>query len=278
MYKKLVLAIVPLFLSVLHVGAQAIISPQRSSGSSAKKFVPKAKPIRTELSVGYRLNSDGWSFYADKGYVRSNETRLRDQFYNLQILELEFGEHKDRTQHKMKAEDANGSSQGKPFVYGKVNNFYAFKLGYGVRRLIAGKPEPGTVSVHWIGTAGLSLGLIKPYYIEAYAPEGQFGSPLVLQSIKYSQENRDYFLNSGNNYVVGSSGFAKGLGETKIAPGVHLRAGLHFDFAANKKTVLAVETGISAELYFQKIQIMARDEGTASFANVFASIQFGKRK
>ena len=59
----------------------------------------------------------------------------------------------------------SGGSSGN-YIFGKINNFYALKLGYGYRRMIAGKPDPGTVSIHWIYSGGFSVGLS-----EALLPE-----------------------------------------------------------------------------------------------------------
>ena len=254
---------------------QTVTSSTGATTGYIRPIVPKKpKPLRRELSGGYRQNSDGWSIYVDKGYVRSDEGKLSDQFFNLRMVQVEFGEHRDPRQRKKKFQDMAGD-QTKPFVYGKVNNFYNLKLGYGIRKMIAGKPEPGTVSVHLIGNGGFALGLEKPYYLEAYEPQDGGVGPLVQQSIKYSEENNDYFLN--DYYIIGGSGFTKGLNEIKFVPGIYARTGLHFDFAANKKTVLALETGISAELYSRKVQLMAREEGKQYFISVFAAIQFGKR-
>jgi len=262
-------------LAMNDIQAQTIISSSSPTNpATVRKILPKKpKPLSRELSAGYRLNSDGWSIFVDKGYVRSDEGKLSDLFYNLRIIQLELGEHKDARQHKKKYEDIAGN-QTKPFVYGKINNFYTFKMGYGFRRMIAGKPEPGTVSIHWFGTGGPALGMEKPYYIEGFAPQDGVG-PLVQQTMKYSETNKDYFLD--DRYIIGGSGFTKGFDELQFVPGLHVKTGLHFDFAATKKTVLAVETGINAELYSRKIQIMARDEGKQYFVNIFASFQFGKR-
>ena len=277
MQKRLLLAIVPLLvlLNGITSSAQVVTTTASTPRLVSRPILPKKpKPLRTELSVGYRLTSDGWNLYADKGYVISDEPKLSDQFYDLRVFQLEFGEHKDRTQKKRKPVENYGEPT-RAFVFGKVNNFYALKLGYGFRKLIAGKPEPGTVSIHWFGTGGFSLGLLKPYYLEVDAPEGAMGTNFVRQSVKYSDEMRPYFLN--DRYIIGGSGFMKGIDETKFVPGLHAKGGLHFDFAANKKTVVAVQAGASAELYFQKVQIMARDEGTPYFVNIFAAFQFGKR-
>ncbi len=267
-------------LSVLMLPANAQTSAIQLSDASAgrmvvKKVLPKRpKPLHTELSVGLRLNTDGWSIFADKGYVRSDESKLRDQFYNLRVFQAELSEHKNPAEKKLAYEDEATGQKSKPFIYGKINNFYSLKLGYGFRRMIAGKPEPGSVSVHWMGVGGFSLGMEKPYYINAYVQQDNTGS-YSEQSIKYSEDNRKSFLDE--YYIVGGSGFAKGLSEIKFVPGLQAKTGLHFDFAANRKTVLAVEAGIAAELYSRKVQLMATQEGKAYFVNLFASLQFGKR-
>jgi hypothetical protein len=160
-----------------------------------------------------------------------------------------------------------------PFIYGKVNNFYALKLGYGGRKMIAGKPEQGTVSVHWMYLGGLSLGLLKPYYVDAYIVDNT-GS-VVQESIKYSDKNKDAFLYKPN--IIGSSGFSKGIGETKITPGLQFKTALHFDFAATKYRVLAIETGANIEYYFSTVQIMANKPPKSFFLSGYVSFQFGKR-
>jgi hypothetical protein len=240
-----------------------------------KKVIPKRpKPLRTELSIGLRFNTGGWSIYADKGYVRSEETKLKDQFYNLRIFQAEFSEHKHPSEKKMAYLDETTGEKSKSFIYGKINNFYSLKLGYGFRKMIAGKPEPGSVSIHWMGVGGLAIGFEKPYYINAYVDKDKTGT-YNEENIKYTDETKESFLNE--YYIIGGGGFAQGLGEIKFVPGLQAKTGLHFDFAANKKTVLAIETGVSAEVYSRKVQLMARQEGKPYFVNLFASIQFGKR-
>lgn len=239
-----------------------------------KPAVKKIKPIRTELSFGARLNTDGWSIFADKGYVRSQETKYSDMFHDMVVFQAEFSEKKHPKETRTTATDLNGSGKSRTFIYGKINNFYNLKLGYGRRRMIAGKPEQGTVSIHWVYVGGLSVGLEKPYYIDAYVPQDNSGN-LVLKSIKYEDSTKAAFLDE--NYIVGSAGFSKGLGELKVVPGLHLKTGLHFDFAARRTTKLAVEVGVSGELYTRKIQMMANQDAVPYFANIYASLQFGKR-
>lgn len=249
---------------------------QTISSTNVRPVVKKPQPINSELSGGFRLNTDGWSLFADKGYVRSDEGKYRDMFHNIRLFQVELTEHKDPKETKRSiTEQSGGGEQTRPFVYGKVNNFYALKLGYGTRKMIAGKPEPGTVSIHWVLLGGLSLGMEKPYYLEGLVADPNTGS-LSQSTFKYTEETKESFLTE--QYISGSAGFTKGIGEMQFVPGLHAKTALHFDFSAKRKTLMAVETGINAEYYTRGIIIMANQGEKPLFVNLFASFQFGRRK
>lgn len=256
-----------------HGHAQTVINSSAPADSTKKAkpaYVPKPKivrpkPISKELSGGIRLNTDGWSVFVERGVVKS-EARESDWFYNLRYTQIEFSEKKHAKETRT-TNPGGGAESPKSYIFGKINNFYTFKIGYGNRRMIAGKPDPGTVSVHWIYNGGLSLGMLKPYYLNISSGE----------EIKYSDASKDEFLTGYN--ILGSAGVFKGIGEMKYIPGLQFRTGLHFDFAARerKKSKLAIETGIAAELYTKKIELMANQKATPYFVNLYLSFQFGRR-
>ena len=234
-----------------------------------KPVVKKPKPITSEISGGFRLNTDGWGIFVDKGWVKSEE-KERDYFYNTQLLQIEFGEKKHPKEIKRSNNIGSGADKAKPFIFGKINNFYALKFGYGGRKMIAGKPEQGNVSIHWVYLGGLSLGLQKPYYL-IVQPNGE-----SARTIKYSDTTAEIFLT--RNYIIGGAGLSQGLGEVQIIPGAHLKTGFHFDFAASKFTKMAVEVGANAEFYTKDIELMALQKATPYLFNFYAAVQFGKRK
>lgn len=264
--------ILSLTLSSLGAAAQTI------SSAGAKPVVKKPTPLSKEISGGFRLNTDGWSIFMDKGWIRSNEGKMHDQLYDSRIVQLEFIEHKDPKQIRRAVTDQTpqgGAEKSKPYVYGKINNFYALKVGYGFRKMIAGKPEPGTVSIHWVNEGGFSLGMLKPYYLDGYIPQDNFGT-LVPATFKYSDSTKESFLTE--RYIRGSAGFWKGLDEIEFVPGLQAKTGLHFDFSANRKTLMAVEVGAGLEYYTKGIMIMANQDPRNVFLNLYASFQFGRRK
>ncbi len=263
-----------LFLSDVAFGQATVSSATGSSSTTIPVRKKRIKPIRTELSLGIRFNTDGWTVFLDKGWVK-NLGRPKDLFYDVKLLQVEFSEKK----HPKEIKRSNNlgtftSEQAKPFIFGKLNNFYTFKVGYGKRKLIAGKPVAKTVSIHWVYLAGISVGLQKPYYVEAYIDRDQTGV-FTQETIKYEEETKSAFLSRQN--IVGSAGFSQGIGETKIVPGAHAKTAVHFDFAASKKVKLAIEAGVNAEIYTSSIPLMANQNDVPYFVNMYVSLQFGKR-
>lgn len=256
--------------SVLSTQQKPIVKPLR---------LPKPKPIIQEFSFGASAQTDGWSVFFNRGVAKSEENKTIEKYYNVNYLQLEIQEHKHPKERKENYPNPAISDLEKPtpYIYAKINNFYAVKLGFGHRKMIAGKAEQGTVSIHWSYIGGLSAGLLKPYYVDAYVPFDPKapGSPFVKKQIKYDDDYKSYYLNK--MYIVGSSGWAVGLNQIKIVPGAYAKSSLHFDFAANKTGVLAVETGLNIEYYTQPIDLMATQDTYPYFVGAFVAVQFGKR-
>ncbi len=266
-----------ILLSVLSYGAHGQQDPVFSSDSSKvykkpeifiSQVKPKApKPIIHELSLGYRANTDGWSIYTDCGRVRTQDLKKSDMFHNLLYWQLEFTEKTNPKEQKVTSATPNKFGGSSSYKYGKINNLYVLKFGGGFRKMLAGKPDVGCVSIHWANTAGFALGLLKPYYINVST-----GDP---HAIKYTDITQSDFLD--DNIILGSAGFSKGLDEIVFVPGGHIKTALHFDFSTNKKTVLAVETGVNAEFYSTPIQLMANQPAITGFYDIFIAFQIGKR-
>ena len=224
------------------------------------------KPAKTECSLGLRLNSNGWSLFTDYGSSKPIDEKHAERFFNLHFFQFEVTEKKDPREVKTSTGSSSGGGTGS-YIYGKINNLYVVKLGYGLRTMIAGKPdEQGVVSIHWINAGGAAIGLLKPYYVNI----GGSSTP-----VKYAEATATSFLDP--QQISGGAGFSTGLGEIVVAPGVHYKTGFHFDFAGSLKTVIAIETGANVEYYFQSVTLMAAKPPTNLFADVYLSFQFGKR-
>jgi hypothetical protein len=226
------------------------------------------KALRGELSGGIRINTDGYGIFVDKGWLKGGEAfgqKNGDRFYHVRLLQFEFSEKKHPKEIRSSSVLPGGVFQPSSYILGKINNFYQFKIGYGRRQMIAGKPDPGTISIHWVYMGGISAGLVKPYYLNLYN----------LGETKYSDSIVRSFISPNN--IMGKASFTKGIGEIKFVPGVHFKTGLHFDFATGRKGIMALEVGASGEFYTQKIVQMVAQDAKQYFLNFYASIQFGKK-
>ena len=217
-----------------------------------------------QSAFGIKMNSDGWGFFYEKGkYKTITKTNL---------WWVEFGEKKSVKEERVPTISA---SQGfiiiSSYIYGKQNNFYHLKAGFGQQRLIGGKGNKNGVAVSAIYGGGITAGLLKPYYLEIQNP-----TTGIRESIRYTPQNEDLFLDP--TIILGKGGLSKGLGETKFVPGAHVRAALRFDYGRYNEVLSAIEVGLNAEFYSQKMPIVLLNKEKNFFFNAYAAITFGRRK
>ena len=123
------------------------------------------------------------------------------------------------------------------------------------------------IAVLGIVHGGLSVGLLKPYYVQERANG---------TDIKYDSKDSLDFLDY--NKIAGGSGFTKGWNELKIKPGVYLKTALRFDFGRFNESIHALEIGMSVDYYTSKIPQMAYNEPQQLFFQGHVAYIFGKRK
>lgn len=220
--------------------------------------------FRKQGLFGFKLNTDGWSLIYEHGKYKT--------ITKTTVWWMELGERKDKKQEKLSSGSSSfpGLAYGNPFVYGKENNFYYFKLGLGGQYLIGGKGNKNGVAVSLIYGGGLSLGMLKPYYLEI-----QNGTTGKIEDIKYTGSNDSVFL-AGD--ILGAAGFGKGFNEIKYVPGAHVRTALRFDYGRYNEILSAIELGVNIEYYTEKMPIMVWNDPHHAFFNAYLAIEFGKRK
>jgi hypothetical protein len=251
---------------------QENIAKKNSLVANRKKVNP---PISQEISFGYRLASDGWSFFANRGFIKTGDL---DHIHTLFLwTELSEKKHpKERlTQNENFQRVSSNDVKPIPYKYGKINNFYAFKIGIGNTKPLTGHLDKRSMIISWTYQAGLSIGMLKPYYLDVLVKEG---NTIVRKFAKYSDEIQDSFLDLKNQgSIVGGSDFTKGLKEIKIQPGLSFRSGFYFDFTPSEKIFLGIEIGASLDVYTKQIPIMVNADNRAAFFNIYADVRFGKR-
>ena len=217
---------------------------------------------------GFRLNTDGWNVFLEKGKMRS--VKVTNIYY------LEIGEKKDPKEKKVTNTFQSGNfvQSGNPYIYGKQNIFYQIKPGFGQQRMLGAKANKNGIALHWLYSGGVSLGALRPYYVTIIEqPSPNF---FVEKDIRYNPSNPDEFLTPGN--ILQGTGLRHGWNEMKIVPGLHAKSGLRFDYGRFNELVSAIEVGLNVEYYFSNIEILVNNNKPRFFFNAYAAILLGKRK
>ncbi|MDQ3683384.1 MAG: hypothetical protein M3352_09975 [Bacteroidota bacterium] len=212
---------------------------------------------RKQSVFGIQLRTNGYGVFYELGRPKS------PRFTNLYLIEL--------TEIKHPKEDKITSSDGifsNSYTIGKINNFYQVKLGFGQQYIFGHKGNKNGVAIMGIYQAGLSVGLLRPYYLDINENGTQ-------RAIKYDSKDSTAFL-FGN--TIGSSGFGKGWNELKMKPGIFVKTALRFDFGRYNEMVQALQIGISAEAYSQKIPQLVYNKQKQLFFQGHIAFVFGRRK
>lgn len=209
-------------------------------------------------AFGIQVRSNGYGLFYEKGKMVS------PRWSNIYSVELTEILHKKEE----RSSSAQGFLLGNSFKYGKINNFYQAKLGYGRQYIFGQKGNKNGVAVIGSAQGGLSMGLEKPYYL-------QVNDDGADRDIRYTPEDSALFV-SGN--IIGSSGFTKGWSEVKLRPGVFVKTSLRFDFGAYNESITALEIGLSAEAYAKAVQQMLFNDPKRFFTQLHVAVVFGSRK
>ncbi len=216
-----------------------------------------------QTAFGIKLSTDGYGGFIELGRMK---TIRRTNLYW-----LELGERKHAKEEKLSKLASNPFISNNPFVYGKINNFYYAKLGFGQQLTLGSKNNKNGVAVSLIYGGGFSAGLLKPYYIEIKDPAtNQF------RDIRYSDTTRTLFLDP--SVIQGSSGFGKGWKDLQFVPGAHVRSALRFDYGRYNELLSAIEIGLNAEFYSKKMPQMVDNKEKRFFFNAYVALTFGRRK
>jgi hypothetical protein len=203
---------------------------------------------------GIKLATDGYGISFEKGKYKTPTKTL--------IYQFELNEKKSPKEKRVSTGDI-----GSVVLY-KLNNFYQFKAGIGQQFLIGGKGNKNGVAVTALYTAGLSLGILKPYYLN-----------VEDSNLNTYQKTFTQILNDSTPYQInGASGFTVGWGHVSFKPGLNAKVAMRFDYGRFNQTISAIEAGVNAEYYLGKIPQVYLVPERQFFFNGYVTILFGSRK
>lgn len=257
---KKILPFILLFTPFL-VQAQVVIDPQGVS-KELKGIIYK-----NEYSVELKLHTMGMAIGYNKGKLST--------YYKTNYFHFDLGYLKT---HKEKRGNLISTSLNiyNSYTYGKANYFFPVRGGKGTRIYLSEKDSKKGLAIGYSVEGGLTLGILKPYYLWIKSTDSENQAVLVLR--KYDETNRDEFLNE--NLIYDKAPFFTGIGESKLIPGMHLNASVHYGIKAYEKTVYAFETGLMIDAFIKKVPLMVETDkykNSSIFINVFVNVHFGKR-
>ena len=211
-----------------------------------------------QSSFGLELRTNGYGAFYELGKRRSPRWT---NIYNLEVTEI-----KNRKEDKIGGAESFFSNS---YVFGKKNNFYQFKLGLGQQYILGQKGNKNGVAVTASLSGGLSLGFLKPYFLQVVDSLNR------EKTISYDQDSLT-FLDRGS--ILGGAGFTKGWNAVKLKPGLFVKTALRFDFGRYNERVQALEIGMSVEAFAQKIPIMVYSDPKGFFFQGHVAFVFGSRK
>lgn len=227
--------------------------------------------VKSEGVFRVQLNSDGFTLGGYKGFVRGAQTHVLEG--SLSVL------HNLRA-HRQQFEYTPVLGQDAPryFVFGKQNHFYSAKVGYQQKRTLTKPVEEKAIQIGLSYGGGISLGLLRPYYLKIIEHDHSSTGEDVYRIIelKYSDDTNNHFLNL--SHIYGGAEPFKGFDELTPLPGGYLRGSVFFDWGKNIRNLRLIEAGLEAELYSKAVPLMINEENKPYFYRVFVAVSFGKRK
>ena len=207
---------------------------------------------------GIELRTNGYGLFYEKGHTK---TRRKTTLYGIELTEI-----KDPKEEKT---PTGFFTIGNPYIFGKINNFYQLKVGYGQQYLFGQKGNKNGVAVTGNYMGGISFGLQRPYFLEVNDGTGN-------RQIKYNVEDSTEFLDQ--SIIQGSAGLGKGWADMTLKPGVFAKGAIRFDWGHYNEMVSGIEIGMSVEAYSKKIPIILFAKQRQVFFQGHIALAFGRRK
>lgn len=243
--KRLVISLI-LFLSFLSFNAVGQL----------RQSIEKHGIYKFEQNYYFSLRSNGWGLgYRSGKFITGYKKRVWD--FNLAFT-------KDLKEKRTQPIDIN--SNGKAYVYGVINKYYVARVLRGTQKVISSKPYWGGVEIRTYFLYGVNTGFSKPVYHHIITPVDK--APHLE---RYDPDIHDYYD------IYGRGPFKKGISETKLHPGLSLKAGLDFEFGTLSENMRAIEIGCLIDGFAIPYTSLAAKDPSYYMFSIYLSFHTGSR-
>ena len=203
--------------------------------------------------AGLQVNNHGLGCNFRRGF---HETVKKKKFFELDFVTLK---------HPREVKQST-SDQTSNFVFGKLNDAYSVRFGYGKHNVLAYKPFGKGVEIKSIYSFGLTTTFLKPVYYLVIFP-GQ------LQPVEERFDPEKHELYN----IIGSGSYFKGFNELTLQPGLYAKMAINFEYATDRQSIRSLETGVVVDAYFNNLEILAFNRNYPVYISFYLSLQYGMK-
>jgi len=232
--------------------------------------------ITRQHSYFGHIHSGGFGLGFRWGNIRSVE---RYTFQEAEFLQL---------RHPRAERNPGWGLIGTPrrFIYGGINQLFAFRYGVGVQRTLSEKPYWGGIQVSYTLSAGGILGLAIPQYLSILHIDTSGSVNQFYTRVERFDLNNTMHIDG--QFVNGMGPLFRGLFNLRPYPGVYARFGFNFDFGRYQERVSALEVGVMIDVFPWPVPMMAREprgrpgylepDRNFFFFNFYIAYHIGRRR
>lgn len=240
--------------------------------SWVSSFAQDSAAVANDVTILYRKENTFGLVAHSGGFGMVYRNARHVSVWKKRVIEVEIVSMRHPKQTKVVNEQTSGDA--KPFFFGKMNYVYVFRVGYGMQRVIFGKAEKSGVEVRYNLFIGPALGITKPVYNEVLVDTED--PKIKTVATKKYDPNDPHQQNVSDFYGPGS--YFKGFDEMKLYPGAYGKFSFSFEYSTVHQKVAIIETGITADGFFDTIPIMAYTKNNPYYVNLFVSLLWGGKK
>lgn len=214
--------------------------------------------LRKAYYGGVQLHTSGWG--GTFTYSKFNTFKTKKTF-TIEFTSMKHGKEFKRT--------STNDDRAKGYYYGKLNTLNVLRLNRGRKKVIYQKLRKQGIEVSHNISYGVTLGLLKPVYLEIIKVNSN-------QDVRFVTERYDPELHHINN-IYGRSSNLSGISELTITPGANLKTSFIFEYANDREKVKSLELGVGLDAFYKRLPIMSEIKNNFLYPTVFLNLQFGKK-
>ncbi len=211
-------------------------------------------------------------------YMNDYQFGINANTHGLGGLSFRYGWHKTGLKNKIietelaiiqnpKEVKRDGYNNASQYKFGKLNNIFFLRTGYGNITNITEKSYKNALGLNFIYAGGLNLAFLKPYYLD------------IIQLDKFRNANivrSKFVIDSTNEFnIYGSSSFAQGIGETSIKLGAYGRLALAVEWGQYPDEYKNIELGLVVDGFGEGIPILYGYNANNFFVGLYLGFNWG---